>query len=109
MKLKLHESIRQGDVLVTRCDKVAKTTELPREGGRVVLAHGEVTGHAHAISDPGVCMLRAEGIHDRVLRVVDDLVSLDHEEHSSFALHQGEYTVRIQREWDGELSQKVED
>lgn len=44
---------RQGDVLITAfpmphlADKMAPA---PLEAGRVVLAHGEATGHAHAIS-----------------------------------------------------------
>jgi hypothetical protein len=40
---------RQGDVLVASIDEVpAKTSAVPKEAGRVVLAHGEATGHAHA-------------------------------------------------------------
>ena len=43
--------IRQGDVLLVPIDAIpAGAVAVPREAGRVVLAHGEVTGHAHAFT-----------------------------------------------------------
>ena len=93
---------RQGDVLVERVSRKAKGEPVERENGRVVLAHGEVTGHAHAVRDPGVCMLRAEGISMlTVSRTAHAL--LEHEEHGHFELGGGEagtYEVTRQRQWD---------
>lgn len=41
---------RQGDVLIMRVEgKCVPGAEVKRDKGRVVLAYGEVTGHAHAI------------------------------------------------------------
>ena len=103
---------RQGDVLIQQIPaaQVPKTTtEIPREAGRVVLAHGEVTGHAHAIQDPGVCFLRAEGTTDRFLTVSADGALVQHEEHDTISLSGGSYRVRIQREYDGAMSRRVED
>ena len=41
---------RQGDVLIIPVAKLPDCLEpMKRERGRVILAHGEVTGHAHAI------------------------------------------------------------
>lgn len=104
---------RQGDVIIIRATAKAKTAEhkvVPREGGRVVLAHGEVTGHAHAIRTPGVALLAREGISDRVLTVGRDLEALlEHEEHGSIALGPGTYIVRQQREWTGEDERVVQD
>lgn len=58
MKNKKH--YRQGDVLVERVDSLpSRLTKVARENGRVILAHGEVTGHAHAIADRTTEMLRA--------------------------------------------------
>jgi hypothetical protein len=54
---------RQGDVLIVPVAKLpakSKLTEVPREEGRVVLAHGEVTGHSHAFARGGVEMYRTE-------------------------------------------------
>lgn len=41
---------RQGDVCLIRVEDADFGNEIPRDTrGRIVLAHGEVTGHAHAI------------------------------------------------------------
>ncbi len=98
------ECARQGDVLLLRrsysTELEAKAVELPRDAGRVVLAHGEVTGHAHAIRDRGVCMLRAEGVAFDLLRVTDGvLAKLQHEEHATIVVGPGLYERRIQREY----------
>ncbi len=42
---------RQGDVLIERINSLPrKLTKVALESGRVILAHGEVTGHAHAFT-----------------------------------------------------------
>lgn len=108
---------RQGDVLLVRVDgpEPAGATEIPRDSGRVVLAYGEVTGHAHAILDPGVCLLRAEGVAFDMLRVSEGVLArLVHEEHATVTVGPGLYEQRIQREYDwsaeaGEMSRAVAD
>lgn len=112
------EIFRQGDVLIHRiaANKLpAKTEEIPRENGRVILAHSEVTGHAHAIHNPGVCFLRTEGTSDRFLQVTA-VSELEHEEHGTISLggdatteNPAIYRIRIQREWAGEISRAVID
>ncbi len=55
---------RQGDVLIIPISdkKVSKSAKkLPRDNGRVVLAHGEVTGHAHAIGSTRATLFREDG------------------------------------------------
>ncbi len=43
--------IRQGDVLLVPISAIPPgCTDVALEGGRIVLMHGEVTGHAHAIA-----------------------------------------------------------
>lgn len=45
---------RQGDVLIERVDSFpANLTKVARDGDRVILAYGEVTGHAHFFGDAG--------------------------------------------------------
>jgi hypothetical protein len=47
-------TIRQGDVLLTPVASLpAGCQAVPLDKGRIVLAYGEVTGHAHAIADHG--------------------------------------------------------
>jgi hypothetical protein len=69
---------------------------LEREGGRVVLAHGEATGHAHAIRDAGAT-LSAHG-DERYLDATEP-VTIHHEEHAPIALPAGPYRIVIQREY----------
>ena len=92
---------RQGDVFIEQIIKTPKTAQpVAREGGDVILAHGEVTGHAHRIRDPGVCMLQA-GEGERYLTIAGEhFVRLTHEEHAPIVLPPGNYRVTIQREYD---------
>lgn len=51
--MKITELRRQGDVMIGAIDSIPKeASEVERkEGEPIVLAHGEVTGHKHAIYD----------------------------------------------------------
>ena len=104
---------RQGDVLLLRREGGVPdgAVEKARDAGRVILAYGEVTGHAHAIHDRNVCSLRAEGVAGDILRVTEGLVSLVHEEHATITIARGVYEVRIQREygWAEQASRTVVD
>ena len=75
---------RQGDVLTVVRPLPAKLTELPPDNDRVVLAHGEVTGHAHAFYAKRACLFRADdtggGATFLTVGAGDDL---EHEEHST--------------------------
>lgn len=49
------KSLAQGDVLLVPIDTIpANVKAFPLDKGRLVLAYGEVTGHAHVVSDPTV-------------------------------------------------------
>lgn len=95
---------RQGDVLVIPVSELPKgLTPVKRDArARIVLAEGEVTGHAHAITAPDAELYAdpaatAEAA-DRYLRI-RSTVTLDHEEHGQITLPPGDYIVRRQREW----------
>ena len=94
-------SIRQGDVLLM---PVADTppTEV-RVSGEVVLAEGELTGHAHRLAAPVVYEWEMAG--QRYVRVVgDEPGTLAHEDHDPVPVPVVEpnqtYRVVPQREWD---------
>lgn len=93
--------IRQGDVLVMSAPpSLEPQTLVPRDNGRVVLAYGEVTGHAHAIHEGEVELSTIADSADRFLRIMNASgVALVHEEHSAITLPPGDYVVRIQREY----------
>ncbi len=93
---------RQGDVLLVAINSIPANarTEVARDNGRIVLAYGEVTGHAHAIHDTEAVLLAAPDTEDRFLRIMDASgVELTHEEHATIALPPGDYLVRRQREY----------
>lgn len=90
--------VRQGDVALIAVDSIPDdAVTIERDRGRVVLAYGEVTGHAHALTEEGITMLKAAN-QDVFLRVVEP-ASLRHEEHSRIDVPPGLYRVVRQREW----------
>ncbi len=99
---------RQGDVLIVPLSTApAKPGDLvDREGGRVVLAHGEVTGHAHAIRSKSA-KLFASG--DKRTLVASKPVVIEHEEHDPITLPKGAYQVIRQREYSPEAIRNVAD
>ena len=108
------EMFRQGDVLVVKLSDDPATMDMEgakpidREGGRIVLAHGEVTGHAHAISvKPATFWEMPSG--DRILKVHSTGAVLRHEEHAPIKLGKGAYRVIRQREYTPEEIRYVAD
>lgn len=83
---------RQGDVLLRKVRGTGSGTSVERDRGRIVLAYGEVTGHAHAIASPDADLL--QDTETRFLRVLADAgVDLSHEEHGTITLPKGTYEV----------------
>jgi hypothetical protein len=94
---------RQGDVLLLAVRRFPAGAEpVPREGGRVVLAHGEATGHSHAIAEPHPQLYAdPDGITDLYLEIAGSGAVLTHEEHDPIPLSAGRYRVVRQREYTG--------
>lgn len=102
---------RQGDVLVQQVDEIpAGLQPVPKDNGRVILAYGEVTGHAHAV-EGDVAFLAAdlEDLEERFLRVEGEAAHIVHEEHGTITLPPGNYRVRRQREYAPERPVYVAD
>lgn len=104
---------RQGDVLlVLILDSQLPESVVPlaRDArGKLVLALGEATGHAHAVSTPDADLLAdAAELDRRFLRIVTDAM-LTHEEHDPIPLPPGLYQVVRQREYVLGGSRSVED
>jgi hypothetical protein len=88
---------RQGDVLLVRVKNLpCARKQVEREKGRIVLAHGEATNHAHVVTDPRARLWENGG--NRYLEVVEP-AELTHEEHGAIALEPGRYKVIRQREY----------
>lgn len=93
--------VRQGDLLLVPVPDLPEHALLPRRG-RLVLAEGEATGHAHVVEDDRACLHRIGwGGGTVYLSVVGDApVSLVHEEHDALPVSPGVYEVRRQREYE---------
>lgn len=111
---------RQGDVLVVRLDsEPAVGPRVERDAGRIVLAYGEVTGHAHAIKAKSATLYelpvdKSRGADDVWLAaqrflIVKRAVDLSHEEHATIHIPPGHYKVIRQREYSPEEVRNVAD
>jgi hypothetical protein len=96
---------RQGDVLLVPVAEVAVPASVaslpvqPRDGrGRLVLARGEVTGHAHAVLGPGRLLREGDQFAQAWLELTE-ASRIVHEEHAAIALPRGWYRVVRQREY----------
>jgi hypothetical protein len=118
---KSHGIIRQGDVLLIPVKAIpTQATALPPdEPHRVILAHGEVTGHAHAVYKPKAVVkqrldLPQAGQVDNqpaaltFLQVLET-VNLGHEEHTAAPLSAPQYFTTIQTEYTPEELRNVAD
>ncbi len=100
---------RQGDVLLEFSKwKITQTEKLlPNKDGKIVLAEGEVTGHAHAFLG-GATLFRDEGVGSTYVKVTEPK-SLLHEEHYKTPAHKGIAKVTRQKEYSPEEIRKVSD
>ncbi|MGE5657125.1 MAG: hypothetical protein ACM37W_10965 [Actinomycetota bacterium] len=89
------KSIRQGDVILTPIPQI-QGHKLPH----LTLAEGEVTGHSHRIIEGNAELYEKEG--HLYLRVGSETALLSHEEHHQVSIPQGNWRVRIQREYQPE-------
>jgi hypothetical protein len=104
---------RQGDVLIRQIESLpanvapVDNTKL----GRIVLAYGEVTGHAHAIAlDEATEYSMAEaGAAVRRFLEVASSATVKHEEHAAIPLPPGVYEIVQQREYTPEAIRNVAD
>ncbi|MGB8703250.1 MAG: hypothetical protein WCD18_27855 [Thermosynechococcaceae cyanobacterium] len=87
--------IRQGDVILQPTKQIG-AKKLPH----LILAEGEVTGHAHRISLGQAELYERDGT--LYLRVLSETATLTHEEHQAVEIPQGNWMVKIQREYEPE-------
>ena len=93
---------RQGDVLIIPVERsrVPACAPVPRDRrGRMVLARGEATGHAHAVGGPGLELLADLDDPERMFLDVPAHGRVSHEEHGPIPLPAGVYRVVRQREY----------
>lgn len=100
---------RQGDIFFETVESVpASAKKQPRQKDRIILAHGEVTGHHHSIdSDPADWWKEDNG--DQFVTVKTE-VPVKHQEHGPVVLP-SKKTIRVrrQREYSPEAIRNVAD
>ncbi|WP_405150876.1 hypothetical protein OG589_19040 [Sphaerisporangium sp. NBC_01403] len=96
---------RQGDILIMPVAEesvpaaVRRAPSAPRDArGRLVLALGEATGHAHAVVGPGT-LVRGSGQMDPDYLHLPSGGRVVHEEHAAISLPKGWHRVQRQREY----------
>ena len=110
----MNKIIRQGDVLLLPIAPAAprKGIPVPAENGRVVLAHGEVTGHHHSFRlSETVSLFREDGSGSGLFLTVTGLApaELEHQEHTTLLVPPGSYRVIRQRTATAGVARRVED
>jgi len=93
---------RQGDVLIAPvgATDVPQCAAVPRDRrGRMVLARGEATGHAHVVAGPGLQLLADVDDPERMFLDIPAYGRVSHEEHGPIPLPAGHYRVIRQREY----------
>jgi len=109
-------SVRQGDVLLVaasyRGGIPVKAKEIKPERGRLILAHGEVTGHAHAVAvkPKAPAVKYFDDAAERFIAIAET-AALTHEEHGAILLNpeNGHLQQAFQVEDFGEEIRRVVD
>ena len=102
--------VRQGDVLLVPVETAPEDARpVSSDGGAVVLALGEATGHAHVIRNERATLVAAKGAAEVFLVVRGQTpVTLSHEEHHALPVAPGAYRVVRQREYEpGPLASRL--
>lgn len=93
---------RQGDVFMRRVKKLPKGAEKDlREGGRLIVAHGEVTGHCHEVTVPDMSQARLVEVGGQMHLVVEgeEPATIVHDEHGAIGFEAGMWERRPQVEF----------
>lgn len=96
---------RHGDVMIQSCNAIpTQARKLPH----LILAKGELTGHAHRVRErEGNDLYQFGG--EFYLQVSDAPATVVHEEHNEISLDPGTYRIWIQREYSPEAIRRVVD
>lgn len=104
---------RQGDVLIEKIKNLPKEAVEVNHKGLIILAEGEVTGHAHKIKvQPHANRIsKYFDCGDGVSALVVDggPVVVEHEEHAPIQLDDGVYKILRQKEYSPQAIRSVAD
>jgi len=111
---------RQGDVLIECIETIPTEAVKQKRSRRIILAHGEVTGHHHSLetSDPADWWKEGEisfanekpsTLAGALFLALPDGGAVIHQEHGKIELPAGNYRVTRQREYSPEAIRNVAD
>jgi hypothetical protein len=97
---------QQGDVTFEKVESVSG--KIQKQKGKIIVAQGSSTGHAHAINDKNVSLSKDGEI---MFLSSGEEFTVTHEEHKPVTLPAGSYRVGIIREYDHitEMERQVQD
>lgn len=100
---------RHGDVIIKKIDSIKGNRVKDNLTQDIILAEGEVTGHAHRIKtgDGEVKLFEKQGI--LYLKVLSKKATITHEEHKPIEIPEGLYEINIQREYEPQGWRQVKD
>ncbi len=107
MKTKAKPSYRQGDVLLIATEQSTDGLKVRTTKGRVILAHGEATGHHHSFPRSKASDYSDAG--GGLVVKVKPGSSLEHQEHTAIPIPPGIYLGIRQREYTPEAIRNVAD
>lgn len=109
MKKTKLKTYRQGDVLIEQIAELPNNLQLQKpENGRIILAHGEATGHHHSLAVDTADWWKEEKTGEQYL-TVKEKTAVEHQEHAAITLQPSNYRVRRQREYTPEAIRNVAD
>jgi hypothetical protein len=106
----MNRQYRQGDVLLCAIDRIPPEAKpAPTNGDRVIVALGELTGHAHAFAAAEAQLFQEKSSRRSFLVIGEKGARLCHEEHHPILVPEGRYGLRHQREYTPEMPRHVRD
>lgn len=103
--MKRNHQFRHGDVMIASVKKIPKDAKKLKTN---IVVRGEITGHAHRLSDLTACQLFSceESLY---LDVSGNFVKIVHEEHKEIEIPKGQYRIWVQREYTPAAIRRVVD
>lgn len=103
--------LRQGDVLLAQIHGIPEGAQPVDVKGRLIVAHGEVTGHHHSLAEGTATMYKQEVAGNSVtILATKESVPIEHQEHSPLTLNPDATYVHVhQKEYKPEAIVNVRD
>jgi hypothetical protein len=104
------KAVRQGDVLIWPVGNIPATASPVMPNGRLIVAHGEATGHHHSFPHlRGAALFRDDSAGGALYVLAEKPVALEHQEHAPLVVSKGASAVIRQRTFVAGMARRVVD